>query len=96
MRQPYEYENPACYDLDPNLFIEETKENTPTAINICRQCQHQTECANYGINVMVIGVWGGLTTQQRADLAKKANIIREQIFELPRPHRGKNQNDTYI
>ena len=87
MRQPWQYERPACRNLEPDLFVEETKENTPIAIAICRQCDHQIECAQYGIYVMVIGVWGGLTTSQRAEAAKRNNIIREQVLELPRPYR---------
>ena len=87
MRQPWQYERPACRNLEPDLFVEETRDNLPIAINICRQCEHQTECAEYGINVMVIGVWGGLTSQQRADIAKRQGINREQVLELPRPYR---------
>lgn len=81
-RQPYEFENPACRAKsgDPSLWIEETVENKPVAVAICRQCDHLTECAEYAIANEVVGIWGALTTAQRIDLATQAGITRKPIL----------------
>ena len=81
-RQPHEFENPACRTKsgDPSLWIEETVENKPIAVAICRQCDHLTECAEYAIANEVVGIWGALTTAQRIDLATQAGITRKPIL----------------
>lgn len=81
-RYPHEYEQPLCRELsgDPTLWIDETVDNKPQAIAICRQCTHVTECAEYGIRNEVVGIWGALTTAQRIDLAAQAGIKRQPII----------------
>ena len=81
MREPRFYENPSCAEIGGDLFFPE-KENQyfgnieiAMAKKICLACPHQTECANWGINKEVHGIWGGLTESDRRRLRKQNNII---------------------
>ena len=90
------YENPSCRETnDPDIWVEETSENKPMAIKVCRSCPHVIECAQYGVEHEVIGIWGGLTTKQRADMASRQGITRQQLLLMPivyqRKPRGDNQ-----
>lgn len=83
-RHPHEYENPSCREIsDPDIWIEETNENRPLAVNICRSCPHVTECAQYGLEHEVVGIWGGLNTKQRSELAARQGIRRQQLLAMP-------------
>lgn len=62
------------------MWIDETVENKPQAISVCRRCPHVIECAEYGVSNEVVGIWGGLTTAQRIDLATAAGITRQPIL----------------
>lgn len=97
-RHPHLYEQPSCRDVnDPDLWIEETNDNRPMAVRICRQCPHVIECAQYGLEHEVIGIWGGLSTKQRAELASRQGIIRQPLLNMPivynRKQREKDTND---
>jgi len=85
MRKPWQFEEPLCRDIPgaPEIFIDETSENKPLAKAICARCAHQVECAEYGIKVEVMGVWGGLTTRERSDIAKRHKVQREPLLIMP-------------
>ncbi|NDD53584.1 WhiB family transcriptional regulator [bacterium] len=88
MRQPLEYENPACATVgDPDSWFEENMEDSATAKRICKKCPHLNECADYGIRNEVIGIWGALSTKERAHIATKQNINRIPLIAL-QPMRG--------
>lgn len=93
MRQPLEYENPACATVgDPDSWFEESPENTSTAKRICRSCDHVIECADFGIKNEVLGIWGALSTKERAAIAVRNNITRLPLIAIqPTPVRGNKQ-----
>ena len=81
MREPRLYENPSCAEIGRDLFFPE-KEGQPfgnieiaMAKRICLSCPHQTECAEWGINKEIYGIWGGLTESNRRVVRKERNII---------------------
>ena len=48
--------------------------NVIRAVNICNQCNHRLECAEWGIANERFGIWGGLTTVRREQIRRKRNI----------------------
>lgn len=57
-------------DIDPNLFFDKTREADAKAI--CVTCPIVAICAEYALkNHMTLGVWGGLTDDDRKKLWKK-------------------------
>lgn len=93
-RHPHTFENPSCRETnDPDIWVEETNENRPLAVKICRQCPHVTECAQYGLEHEVIGIWGGLNTKQRSELAARQGITRQQLLALPIVYNRKQRED---
>ena len=95
MRQPHQYEQPLCRELigDPDVWIEETRDNKETAKAICKLCPHRIECAEYGIMVEVFGVWGGLTTSERARIADQRRINRTKLLIMPNVYKRHNTGD---
>lgn len=91
MRQPLEYENPACATVgDPDSWFEENLEDSATAKRICKTCPHVIECATYGLHNEVIGIWGGLSTKERAVIASRRNIVRIPLIGI-QPVRGQHK-----
>ena len=81
MREPSEYEAPLCASVGGDFWFpeKETGGSNSTemvmAKSICRQCPHQTECAEWGIQKEDFGVWGGLSELDRRLIRRKKNII---------------------
>jgi WhiB family redox-sensing transcriptional regulator len=48
------------------------------AKSICRQCPHQTECAEWGIQNEIHGIWGGITEGERRFIRRKRKIIMKE------------------
>jgi WhiB family redox-sensing transcriptional regulator len=72
-----EFENALCKYTDPEIFFPTTSNNgsTKVAINICNSCDHQVKCAAYAlIRPDLIGIWGGLTSDQRRKMRRKHGI----------------------
>lgn len=95
MRQPWQYENPSCREIgDPDYWIEESVENQRIAKRICTGCEHKIECAEYAITHEVIGIWGGLSTKERATIASRRRVVRIPIMMWPTsPKRREQTND---
>lgn len=81
MREPWEYEDPSCAEIGGDLFFPE-KEGQPfgnieiaMAKRICLSCPHKTECAEWGINNEIYGIWGGLVETDRRRVRKERSII---------------------
>jgi len=56
-------EDPACLNMDTNLFFDKYEENSSTAKavdNLCQRCPMQNKCLAYGISNQEWGVWGGI------------------------------------
>jgi len=74
MRDPRQYERPLCAEVGTDMFytedIDGEGKNTISrqARDICKRCQHITECAEWGIHNERYGIWGGLTPLQRDEI----------------------------
>jgi WhiB family transcriptional regulator, redox-sensing transcriptional regulator len=93
VRKPWEFEDPLCAEVGVEIFFARDSDdkqyvahNTTyrEAKEICRKCDHQIECAEWGIKNEEFGVWGGLSPQdmkamrsrRRIPITPKINIIR--------------------
>ena len=77
MREPREYEAPLCAQVGGDLWFPDKGVDTgtfPKAIQICHQCRHRLECAEWGIQNERHGIWGGLTAVQRKAIRRKRKI----------------------
>jgi WhiB family redox-sensing transcriptional regulator len=81
MREPIQYEAPLCASVGGDFWFPEkaTGGSNSTemvmAKSICRQCPHQAECAEWGIQNEVHGIWGGITEGERRFIRRKRRII---------------------
>ena len=84
MREPAKYEAPACASVGGDFWFPERDGGTSNttemllAVSICKQCPHQAECAEWGIQNERFGIWGGVTERQRRFIRRKRNIILEE------------------
>lgn len=74
------FSNPACADVDVNIFFAKDPDE-PGYVNseleyrqakkICMGCKHITECAEWGIENEIYGMWGGLTPRERQRIRRR-------------------------
>ena len=80
MRGPRDFEAPLCAQTDPEAFFPEPGHNLQFEVkNICGRCEHQIECAEWGLKHERFGIWGGLSELQRRAIRKQRNISVEMI-----------------
>lgn len=85
----------ACAGSSVSLFYPDprTRSITPEmrkALNLCRGCRVLSECAEYGINHEMHGIWGGLTERQRVVIRRERNItVQIPGYADPAAHRMK-------
>ncbi len=76
MREPREFEDPLCAQTGGDFWFPEKGDSRSYEIiyarNICNNCIHQSECAEWGIHNERYGIWGGLTEWDRKQLRRKA------------------------
>ena len=81
MREPRFYEEAACAEVGGDFWFPEKYDGTSNstemvlAKSICGTCLHQSECAEWGIQKELHGIWGGLTNNDRIAIRRKRNII---------------------
>lgn len=82
--EPYNYSNPLCKYVDPELFFPDErvlwggKENNKVraAKKICGDCEHEVDCAAYAIvRPFVEGIWGGTTGADRRRIRREYKIV---------------------
>jgi WhiB family redox-sensing transcriptional regulator len=85
MREPHEFEVPLCAQVGGDLFFPDleyegklARINIASAKSICRECQHITECAEWGIRKEHHGIWGGMTGSERRKIRRLRNIRLEE------------------
>ena len=85
MREPHEFEVPLCAQVGGDLFFPDleyegklARINIAEAKSVCRNCQHITECAEWGIRKEQHGIWGGLTGNERRKIRRLRNIRLEE------------------
>lgn len=80
-----DFRDALCKYTDPEIFFptttgnqqaEHLNESNRTAIEICKSCKHQVECAAYAIvRPQIYGIWGGLTNTDRRRIRKQYGIV---------------------
>jgi hypothetical protein len=82
---PKTFEDPLCAQVGYQFFYidDEDDDTVPrasknvsykTALQICKMCQHSSDCAEWGIRKEAWGVWGGLTPYDREKIRKSRGI----------------------
>lgn len=60
-----------CREVDSDLFFPEKGQSTRPAKNVCRRCDVRAQCLAWAVeHDERFGVWGGLSTRERARLAR--------------------------
>ena len=85
MREPRFYENPSCATVGGDFWFPEKADGSMNTVemqmakSICRSCPHRSECAEWGIQKEVHGIWGGLVPKERFAIRTQRNIrLREE------------------
>lgn len=61
-----------CAQTDPEAFTPDVGGTTVPARSICERCEVRAECLEYALaNDLRDGIWGGLSSRQRASLRKR-------------------------
>jgi len=92
MRQPWEYENPACASVGGDFWfpdkyagdgpvraINVQSEEVRIAISVCKSCTHRIECRQWGLEREYYGIWGGLTEGERRPIRRQLNITVKEV-----------------
>ena len=71
-----EFELAACREADADLFLATAdKQSLQRARAVCARCAVRLECLALALeNPFNDGVWGGMTTLERAAFAKRARL----------------------
>lgn len=85
MRRPWDYEEPACAEVGVTLFFQPDRDDPQEGSirdigyrygkSVCKTCPHKMECAEWGIENEIHGLWGGLTPNERKTLRSKGNRV---------------------
>ena len=71
-RAPW-WEEAACADTDPELFFPDRGEpwKAERARQVCNRCRVLNQCRDYAVaEGHLLGIWGGLTADERAKLRR--------------------------
>jgi len=92
LREPWDYEDPACAEVGTALFYAPDPEDMfkgarwedpyVYAKKVCGTCVHKLECAEWGMENEEHGVWGGLSPRDRKRL-RAGNPIKMTRKSLP-------------
>jgi WhiB family transcriptional regulator, redox-sensing transcriptional regulator len=95
LKPPWEFENPLCAEIGLDLYYkdEDVEDDRALvhgeqqkAIEMCKTCEHLSDCAEWGINRERWGVWGGLTPRERRNIRRarrRSKFLNVQIELLP-------------
>jgi WhiB family redox-sensing transcriptional regulator len=84
MRQPRFYENPSCAEIGGDFWFPEKADGSSNSLemvmakSICRSCPHKAECAEWGIQKELHGIWGGLASKERSTIRAQRKIILKE------------------
>jgi len=79
LREPHQFEAPACAEIGGDFWFPEKGDGSNSremtyAKSICKQCPHQSECAEWGIMKETHGIWGGLVFRDRQRIRRQRGI----------------------
>lgn len=92
---PWQFNNPLCAEVGPEIYYKDenveydivlTIKEQKKAISLCKDCDHQFDCAEWGINRERWGIWGGLTNLERQNIRRKrrrTEFLNTEIQLLP-------------
>lgn len=75
---------PPCATTDPEIFFPEKgargqdQYTVNSARKICGSCEYKTECLAWAVEHNEMGIWGGMTAQQRRPLVTAFNKAKNQ------------------
>jgi WhiB family redox-sensing transcriptional regulator len=68
--------DPESFFLDPGQRGDSKRSRERQAIAICNTCPVKKQCLDHALNVPeMYGVWGGMTEENRAELANSLGIV---------------------
>lgn len=74
-----------CAQYDPSMFFPEKGIPASTAKKICEECPVRNQCLAFALkNSEAFGIWGGMTSNQRAQFARENNIDAATAARLDR------------
>ena len=85
---PWEFDQPLCAQVGAELFFQEDRDDKKPGMSeidynvarkICHSCVHKVECAEWGTQHEVHGLWGGLTPQDREKVRRNRKIVVNTI-----------------
>lgn len=68
-----------CRDKNALFFNETTRSTVKMAIQICNGCAVREACLEHAISHREVGIWGGMTTNQRAKLTRRKRADKANI-----------------
>jgi WhiB family transcriptional regulator, redox-sensing transcriptional regulator len=83
-RGPQDYEAPSCAQVGGDFwFAEKDVDDSELKVitdyrfakSICNSCPHKIECAEWGLEHELWGMWGGLTPRERVYIRRRKNIF---------------------
>lgn len=84
-KKPWQFDQPICSQVGVELFYIDDRDDVRPKVavladyniarKICDSCVHKIDCAEWGIEHEVHGLWGGLTPQERAKIRKSRGIV---------------------
>ena len=84
LRKPWTFERPLCKEIGGEVFfiddfddprgMDTNSSNVQIAQRFCFRCEHQVDCAEWGILNEEHGMWGGLTPRQRREIRRQRRI----------------------
>ena len=101
VRPPWEFEDPVCAEVGTEIFFGKDQDELHMLSNripqdtykdakaICQTCKHLLECADWGIENEVHGVWGGLSPLDRKKIRSRLQLrgrgrpSNSQIAQIP-------------
>lgn len=68
-----------CRDKNALFFDETTRSTVKLAIQICNGCAAKEVCLEHAIERREVGIWGGMTTNQRAKMVRRKRADKVRI-----------------
>ena len=89
LKKPWTFEQPLCREIGGEMFfasdLDDENEldtniaNVQMARTVCLRCEHQKDCAEWGVHHEKFGIWGGLSPRDLIEARRKRNIIIETV-----------------
>jgi len=85
---PWEFDEPLCAEVGAELFFQDDRDDKRAGMSeidynaskrICNSCVHKSDCAAWGIEHEIHGVWGGLSPQDREKIRRSKRMTVKSI-----------------